>query len=551
MKKYLLPIFFCSILLFAAWIRLYLISDIPPGINRDEGSIGYTAYSLLTTGKDEYGRAFPFSFESFGDWKLPLYIYVTTVFVWANGLNELSIRLPSALFGIATVALSFFLAKEMFKSQKVALLCMVFVAIAPWHIHLSRVESEANTAVFFATLGYLLLLKSFHKKAWLLVLSALAFALTYYTYAGNHVFTTLLIVGIILFYFQELKQNKWHLVAGGVFLLLFSVIVYFTLFQASKTKLSGIGIFGDPAVVHARIELPRIEHTNPQSYFARIVHNRVVFAMERIGQNYLMSFSPQFLFISGGENKAHNIENFGNMYLIEAPFLILGLFGLFVAKKTKEKKLLLWWFFIAPVAASITKDAPHTNRMFAIFPMLPFVTAYGCAYFFEWYKKYIPRISFVRPIILVSIVCLFLLNIGIYVDRYFVHFPKDEAQNWGIGYKQLAQVLRTNDYKNKKVIITHPEYSPYIFLLYYMQYDPSKYQEEALIYPYTNDGFAHVKGFNRFSFREIDWEKDTKLSDTLLVDFSAKVPLNIAERYTTQQVSLPNGLPQFTIIETK
>src|SRR3989344_2937504 len=103
-----------AILILAALLRLYRITEVPPGVNRDEASIGYTAYSLLQTGKDEYGRSFPLSFESFGDWKLPLYIYTTVPFVKLFGLNELAVRFPSVLAGTLTVLLTYFLVMELF-----------------------------------------------------------------------------------------------------------------------------------------------------------------------------------------------------------------------------------------------------------------------------------------------------------------------------------------------------------------------------------------------------------------------------------------------------
>src|SRR3989344_6180036 len=107
-------LFLLVIILLAAFLRFYNITEVPPGVNRDEASIGYTAYSLLTTGKDEYGRPFPLSFESFGDWKLPLYIYTTVPFVKLFGLNELAVRLPSVLAGTLTVLLTYFLVMELF-----------------------------------------------------------------------------------------------------------------------------------------------------------------------------------------------------------------------------------------------------------------------------------------------------------------------------------------------------------------------------------------------------------------------------------------------------
>src|SRR3989344_2949761 len=196
------------ILIFAAFLRIYRITEIPPGVNQDEASIGYTAYSLLKTGSDEYGRLFPISFESFGDWKLPFYIYLTVPFVALFGLSEFAVRLPSALFGVATVFTTYILVVALLKDKKLALLTSFLVAIAPWHLHFSRVESESNVAIFFITVGMIFLLKSVRDKSWFIIVSFISFALTYFIYAGNHIFTTLLLVGIFFLYRSFIFHNK-------------------------------------------------------------------------------------------------------------------------------------------------------------------------------------------------------------------------------------------------------------------------------------------------------------------------------------------------------
>jgi hypothetical protein len=379
----------------------------------------------------------------------------------------------------------------------------------------------------------------------------ICFALTYFSYAGNHVFTTLLVIGIAVIYRSRIRINKWVVIGAIIFILLSGSIFYSTFFEASKTKLSGIGIFGDPSVVHAKIEIPRNEHDNPNSFFTRLVHNRIIFGLERFGQNYLNSFSPQFLFIKGGDNKAHNIANFGNMYLIEAPFLVLGLIFLLLTKKTKEIKLILLWFFIAPIAASITKDAPHTNRMFAIFPILPMVTALGFTKFVDmlntWFKD---KLLYKKSVLLV-IFALFILNILVYMDRYYVHFPKNEAVSWGNGYKELIKVLSRDEFGTKQVIMTHPEHSHYIFLLFYNKYDPLSYQKNAVRYSPTDDGFVHVKSFDRFEFRDINWGEDIKVSNRLLIDNPSNIPEFVKNSFESFDVNLPNGDIMFTIIETR
>ncbi len=569
----------------AAFLRFYKLSEVPPGINRDESSIGFTAYSLLKTGKDEYGRPFPVSFQSFGDWKLPLYIYSVVPLVSLLGLNEWAVRLPSAFFGTLTVLITFLLVRELFSNRGptlnkmpnnteiIALLTSFLVAIAPWHLHLSRVESESNTAVFFIALATLLFLKSVvfsssisstkggenkrspfprgerdrvKVKTWLLIPSAILFALSYFTYAGNHVFTSLLVLGLLFLYRKEIPKTKITAIAAVLFLLLSGFLFYHTLVGADKTKLSGINILGDPAVVHLKIELLRNEHQNPQSVLSILTHNKILFAAERIVQNYLNAFSPEFLFIKGGENHAHNILNFGNMYLVEAPFLFLGFIYLLTVLKGKEKLLIVWWFLIAPIAASITKDAPHTNRMFAIFPMLPLVTALGI----YWLVAVYFRNKSYRLITVGIVIVLFMVNFVIYMDRYYIHFPRDEVAGWGNGYKELNKVLISSPYNVKHIIMNKPEYSPYSFLLFYQQYDPSTYQKESISYPITDDGFVHVKEFGRYEFRDIDWGQDTQRLNTLLIDQTNQVPEFVKNTYPVKEIKLPNGKPMFTIVES-
>lgn len=550
LKSLLSRVLLIVLLILAATLRLYKLDQIPPGVNRDEASIGYTAYSLLKTGKDEYGRLFPLSFQSFGDWKLPLYIYTTVPFVGSLGLSEIAVRLPSALAGIATVALTYLLVLELFSNSTLALLAMGVISVSPWHIHLSRVESESNIAVFLVTLGTILLLRGLKKtkQAFHVPLGFLLLALSYWAYHGNHIFTTLFVATIGWLYRKEAYKRKDVWVGFSFFLLLSGYIFTLTLTGADKTKISGIGIFGDPTVVHQRIEMPRNEHANPNSLAAKLIHNRVIYTVDTVMKNYLQSFSPDFLFFVGGGNHAHNIANVGNMYPIDAPFLLLGVAALLGALRTREALLILIWLAISPLASSITKDAPHTNRMFAIFPALPIAVAYGI----HWLITKLSRYKKILPLTIVLIVILYVASIAQYLEQYYIHFPRNETQYWGASYKKLSGLLSQPALTNKHVIISHPEYSPYIFLLFYSGYDPRAYQREAVRYPLTNDAFVHVQSFGRFGFRAIDWTRDLAATGTILIDDPRDIPGAIySGRGHIADVTLPNGTVQFAVVETE
>lgn len=537
-------IIFIGILLLAAALRLYRLSDVPPGVNRDEASIGFTAASLLANGRDEYGRVHPISFESFGDWKMPLYIYTAIPFVKVLGESELAVRLPSALAGIAGVATIYYLANILFASEVLALLSSLVLALMPWHIHISRVESEANIAVLMTIIGTTLFLYAIKAKSLTkLTVSSLLFAATYYTYHGNHIFTTLLLIGLLALYKKEiLKVPRWRIAVGlGAFAVV--IILSITLLGADRTKISGISVFGDPTIVHNNIEQPRLLYKNPNALYVRLIYNRVTYAITAISQNYLKSYGPDFLFIKGGGNRAHNILGFGNLHPIEAPLLLFGVVWLLINRRKKTSQLVLWWIAIGAVAAAITKDAPHSNRMFAVVPGLAIAVAAGI----EW--MIIETSKHWRKVIVIGLIFGYGISMIMYLNQYYVHFAKTEAASWGYAYKQLTPILFSSENIHKNVIMSHPETSPYIYILFYSGYNPIAYQKQARRYPISGDGFTDVSGFGRFSFRAIDWSKDLERKHTLLVMKPDELPGALKSKIIAT-INLPDHTPQFVVIDT-
>ena len=141
-------------------IRVYKITDSPPALYVDETSIGFNAYSIVTTGRDEHGVKLPLFFEAFGEYKLPVYIYLVAAVQLILGPTDLSVRLPAVIFGTLTVTLTYFLAKEIFSRSKNYLVkewapavAGLMMAVSPWHFLFSRPGFEASVAVFLFILG--------------------------------------------------------------------------------------------------------------------------------------------------------------------------------------------------------------------------------------------------------------------------------------------------------------------------------------------------------------------------------------------------------------
>ena len=142
---------FLAIIIAASIVRFAGLSQLPQALNRDEAAIGYNAYSLLTTGKDEHGVAWPLNFKSIGDYKMPGYIYATILPVKVFGLNDFSIRFWSAVAGVSAVVAIYLITNN--------LLATALMAFNPWAIFYSRIGFEANLALALFLVGWWLLLK--------------------------------------------------------------------------------------------------------------------------------------------------------------------------------------------------------------------------------------------------------------------------------------------------------------------------------------------------------------------------------------------------------
>ena len=95
---------FWAILFLAFILRFYKLGEIPLSLNWDEVSNAYNGYSILKTGRDEYGSLLPLTNRSFDDYKPPIYMYLNAITVGILGLNAYAARLSSAFFGFARLS---------------------------------------------------------------------------------------------------------------------------------------------------------------------------------------------------------------------------------------------------------------------------------------------------------------------------------------------------------------------------------------------------------------------------------------------------------------
>ena len=200
------------ILFIAAILRLWDLGNVPISPDWDEAALGYNAYSILHTGRDEYSKFLPIILRSFDDYKPALYAYFAIPPIALFGLNTFAVRFPSAVFGILAVIGTFFLVKELFPKAKqfsifnfqfsIAEIVAFLLAISPWHIQFSRIAFESNVGLTFNIFSAVFFLKGL-KKPWFLLLSSFLMAINIYIYQSEKVFSPILLLLLIVIFRKE------------------------------------------------------------------------------------------------------------------------------------------------------------------------------------------------------------------------------------------------------------------------------------------------------------------------------------------------------------
>lgn len=456
-----------SIIVLSVFLRLSFLSQNPPSLYWDEVSLGYNAYSILTSGIDEHGEPFPLDrFIAFGDYKPPGYIYAAVPSLAWFGVNEVGVRFPSALAGILMTGVTYLLVVELFRWRKLALLASFLTAISPWSLHLSRGAFEANLAALFHLLGIYLFLLS-QRRGYTLVFSIIMFVLSFYTFNANRVIAPLMLLVLFILYHKVLWRIRgWVILSGIVGMLMILPSMRFLLDRESKLRFDEVSIFTalDP-VVTANERINRSGNTA----LAKIINNRRVLFAGDFLKHYTDNFSGRFLFTHGDRNPRLHVQDMGQLYVIELPFLTIGAI-LLVKKRTREAMLLFLWMLIVPIPAGMARETPHALRIVSILPTYQIIIALGVLYTWNFFKK-----RKYSSVVLSAYCILLTANVYYYLHHYYIHYPVEWSGEWQYGYKEMVQYIARHADQYDHIIITDRLSRAYVNTLFYSQYPVEHY----------------------------------------------------------------------------
>ncbi|MEK7188364.1 MAG: glycosyltransferase family 39 protein [Patescibacteria group bacterium] len=522
------------ILIAASILRLWNLGSIPPHIAPDEASLGYNAYSILKTGRDEYGKFLPIIFKSFGDYKPGFYIYLTVPFVATLGLNEFSVRLPSALSGVLSVYLIYLITKKLFNSLgtgnwKLEIVAAFIASTNPWLIFFSRGAWEANVSLSLTLAGIYFFLKSL-KVSRYLILSSLFFSLTLITYQGAKLSTAIVLAILALLYWKEIiKFNKKILVGSFLIGFVVSIPIILSIFQGKTERLDVFSVFSYPRPREYLQDMldEGEEKIGDLNYY--LFHSEALNFKRGIIGRWFNHFSAKFLFFEGDwQNPRHSAPNHGVLLLSDLILLAFGILALVRYGFSKEGLFFWLWLILAPLPAALSRDQVHAVRSLNMAVPLVIVLSFGLSSIIGWIKTYS------KPILHYSLfIILLLAYAGSYIyflDAYFIHMPKHNSNSWNYGYKQIVKTITPiqNNYRSIKVSQSFAQ--PYIYFLFYggdgysQGYDPAKYQKQAKLVSSEYKGdVGYVERLENICFCEINWNADSQKKNILIVSDPIKL----------------------------
>lgn len=400
LDKYLVAAIIFTIIRFV--MNIYDLGIVPSGFTADESANGYDAYCIAKTGKDMYGKSYPFLFNHhYMDYIEPLYNYILVLIVKAFGYSNFNIRLLSATIGAITVLSTFYLGRELF-NKKIGIIAAVLLVFSPWHFVFSRIAFRGIFVPLLSCISLLFLYKSLKDKKYL-IYASVSMGTMLFTYSIAKAYVPLLVITFLVFHYKnfisafESKKERNKLIFAAVLLAIIALpIYYFSFFSIANHRFEQISIFSNES---------------PLKTFAI---------------NYLKHLG---MLITGGSEKSENHEIYGTGIIYwEYVFVLISSFYFMLKQNNSIVKYLFILLLVCFIPPSLTNNhIPHILRSISIFPILEILVAYGIyeAYLFIKEKNY----TVGKNVYVISIAIAFLINATLINYFYFKHY-RINSKKW-------------------------------------------------------------------------------------------------------------------------
>ncbi len=349
-----------GLVVLAAALRIPFLESLPSGIHGDEGEFGTIAAAIV----QHHGPA-PFGVAFLGD--PALYTYVLAPFVALFGSTMQAIRLPSALFGVATIPVLYMQVRDLF-GRRSAAIASLLLTLSTVHIHFSRTAINVIEVPFFASLSLWLLARGLCRRGdrWY-VLAGMAGGFGLYFHFGARILPLVLLLVLLgQFAFEPSQWRAWlrgtTLTAIGGLLALSPFITH-----VLADPKEFFGHMGERTIWKHWADLATLFHTVPSNKIG-ILWGQTQRTFEAF---YSRPDPPYGAFF-------YWFMHAPLLGAILSVFALAGMVSFIVNLRDLRARLILIWFILPVIFASILTDtAGQAHRL--IHPLVPAIIAAAVA----------------------------------------------------------------------------------------------------------------------------------------------------------------------------
>ena len=515
----------------AIFFRFYKLGSIPVSLYWDEAAILVDARSIAETGKDMHGgNWFQAIYPSYGDFKLPILIWLSSVSVAVFGASNFAVRFVSAVAGIGTIFIGILLVRELLKLiypkeirtadlfYKATLAVVLVIGTSFWSIYFSRTAFEGHIGQALVGLSVYFTFVGRKKWQWYLV-AVLVGALAVYTYYSVRFVWPVVFLGAAVLPFLaeqnslvdavEKINNNWKKVLLRSSIVVVSIALFFVLlvpmwnspyYAASQQfRLSAASILQrDPQVLEAN-KLRELAGNTP---IDRLFFHRDLLTLKLLAEHYSKHLSFEYLFISGDTNLRHGTHAHGLFALVLVIPLLIGLYAL-ARNKLAVLLFLIGWWLISLLPASVPFDVPHALRSLNALLPLSIIIGFGVLEFLNIQTLW-------KKLVSLGFFLFFAMQLTQFWVYYTTFYPVDSAQAWQGGYKALAQKVMNENDSYDSVWVGFADKRVYLWFLAYPDYTVEQVQQ------FEKKNFE-IDKIENINFKPYDYHDITTMKGSILL----------------------------------
>lgn len=496
-------IFFLIIIVIGIVLRILFIDRFPAGLNCDEASAAYNAFSILKTMSDRYGNFMPVYMSSFGLGQSALFTYLTLPFVKIFGLNIISTRLPMAVISSISLVVFYKMLKFTEFNDKIKLFALLFFALNPWHLMKSRWGLDCNIFPDIVLIAVFFLLKYYYSNkdfnsdktnSRFLYLSFVCLAISAYSYATSYVALSIFCIALYVYGIKTKTISKKQILISALIALLITwPLILFIV----------INFFDMPEVRLPFCTIPRLA-INRMSRRSIISSDNVFLALVKNIFDLV-----KLLIIQRDGLYWNSIRGFGLYYLFAFPFFVLGIF-IYIKngkKRTRVDDIFMLWL-ASGIIFSLFLSEININRVnFVIIPIIYFIIV-------GFVKTFRIRYTYVvfSSVLVISFILFSYKYIDLNIKREKgILISEENTTVHDCFATDLESFIKYLDILDniEKINLVNICREPQIYVLYYLKIDPRE--------------FRKGKNFNTMSYLELQnfgkWDFSTLASpDDMLKD---------------------------------